>query len=429
MGDFNDTVRRLRREAASLLIYQEVLTAPPVRALLGLLDGLGSASPGNQSQILRCLEAYGLWFKTLAERAQSWPDALVEAVLQADNPFSAQLQHCEVQVLPPALVEAARHDLQILQRLHDLESEQIALWMEQVTGQAVPLPHWPKVVPFFDRGGTWAEALPRLALHYREAGIGLFARYRALRWQAGELVGIAHPEQIRSQELVGYEQQRDTLRRNTEFLLAGYPALHVLLYGSRGSGKSSLVKSMLSEYAERGLRLIEVAKSELQALPLLIDHLRPLALKFVLFVDDLSFEEGEEAYKALKVVLEGNLTARPQNVVVYATSNRRHLIREFFGDRPRPSDEEVHAWDTVQEKLSFSDRFGLTLTFEPADQKTYLRIVRYLAEQAGIALAAEDLERRALQWVMHHNSRSGRTARQFIDFLRSELALAGAPYS
>ncbi|GAB1537732.1 hypothetical protein NUACC21_03860 [Scytonema sp. NUACC21] len=133
----------------------------------------------------------------------------------------------------------------------------------------------------------------------------------------------------------------------------------------------------------------------------------------------------DDAFKALKVVLEGNLTARPQNVVVYATSNRRHLIREFFADRPSPKDnDEIHAWDTMQEKLSFSDRFGLTLTFEPANQKTYLQIVHHLALQAEINMTREDLEYRALQWATRHNGRSGRTARQFVDFLKADLALS-----
>jgi len=212
------------------------------------------------------------------------------------------------------------------------------------------------------------------------------------------------------------------LLKNTAFLLKGYPALHVLLYGSRASVKSSLVKGLLHRYGDEGLRLIEVAKADLTALPAIVEQLRTLPQKFIIFVDDLSFEEDEDAYKALKVVLEGNLTARSQNVVVYATSNRRHLIREFFGDRPRPSDgDEVHAWDTVQEKLSFSDRFGLTLTFEPADQKTYLQIIHHLAKQAGIQLDSEALEYQALQWATRHNGRSGRSAQQFIDFLTADL--------
>ena len=241
-----------------------------------------------------------------------------------------------------------------------------------------------------------------------------------------QFVGIRYPDPVKLNALVGYESQRDALLKNTEFLLSGEAALHVLLYGSRGSGKSSLVKALLNEYSDGAagkLRLLEVAKSDLKDLPQIVEQLRGVPQKFIIFVDDLSFEEDDDAFKALKVVLEGNLTARPQNVVVYATSNRRHLIREFFADRPNPKDnEEVHAWDTMQEKLSFSDRFGLTLTFEAADQKTYLKIVNHLAAQAKINLSQEDLEYQALQWATRHNGRSGRTARQFVDFLKADLA-------
>lgn len=172
------------------------------------------------------------------------------------------------------------------------------------------------------------------------------------------------------------------------------------------------------------MRLIEVSKSELKDLPIILEKLRDLPQKFIIFVDDLSFEEDDDAFKSLKVVLEGSLTAKAQNVLVYATSNRRHLVREFFSDRPRPNDgDEVHSWDTLQEKLSFSDRFGLTLTFEPVNQDTYLAIVRYLAQLANIPLDNNELEFRAKQWATRHNGRSGRTARQFIDFLRGELAI------
>ena len=175
--------------------------------------------------------------------------------------------------------------------------------------------------------------------------------------------------------------------------------------------------------SDLGLRLIEIAKADLYDLPVVVNHLRHQPQKFIIFVDDLSFEEDDDAFKALKVVLEGGITRRPQNVVVYATSNRRHLVREFFADRPRPSDaDELKSWDTVQEKLSFSDRFGLTLTFEPADQPTYLEIVHHLAQQADIELPTDDLDYRAKQWATRHNGRSGRSARQFIDFLSADLA-------
>ncbi|MEL7052814.1 MAG: DUF815 domain-containing protein, partial [Cyanobacteria bacterium J06588_5] len=162
-------------------------------------------------------------------------------------------------------------------------------------------------------------------------------------------------------------------------------------------------------------------KAHLHNLPQIIGPLSRVPQKFIIFVDDLSFEEDDEAFKALKVVLEGGVTARPQNVVVYATSNRRHLIREFFDERPKPKDaDEIQAWDTVQEKLSFSDRFGLTLTFPPADQPTYLTIVHELAAQANIQLDPDNLDWRARQWATRHNGRSGRTARQFVDFLIAE---------
>jgi predicted AAA+ superfamily ATPase len=222
-----------------------------------------------------------------------------------------------------------------------------------------------------------------LAAYYQQFGTGLFAQYRAFRWQSGQLSGIINPDPIEVTHLASYESQKAALVKNTEFLLAGYSALHVLLYGSRGTGKSSLVKGLLNQYSSSGLRLIEVSKSDLKDLSIIVEQLRDVPQKFIIFVDDLSFEEDDDAFKALKVVLEGSVTARSQNVVVYATSNRRHLIREFFEDRPRPREgDEVHAWDTVQEKLSFSDRFGLTLTFEPANQDSYLEIVQHLAQHA-----------------------------------------------
>lgn len=423
-------VIRLRQQMASLLMYREVLAAKPGQCYQDLLQALQEAALAAEENStlhrLRCLSAYSSWFEALAEVGQNWQDYLVSQILKADNPFSHQVQRQGLEQLPPALLAAARQDLQILQTLAHCDGEQLSQWVEAVAQQRILVwqqessmapPQW------LQQNSDWGETLPDLAAYYRQQGTGLFAEFRALRWQSGNLVGIGHPDPVELSELVGYERQQQLLVQNTEHLLAGYRALHVLLYGSRGSGKSSLVKGLLNAYGHRGLRLIEVAKLNLYDLPQVVDRLRDLPQKFIIFVDDLSFEEDNDAYKALKVVLEGNLTARPQNVVVYATSNRRHLIREFFGDRPRPQDsDEVQAWDTVQEKLSFSDRFGLTLTFEPADQETYLGMVRHLAAQAQIDLAPAELEYRALQWATRHNGRSGRTARQFVDFLQAELA-------
>ncbi len=414
MSSSNLTIQWFRQQAASLLLYQGVFADEIGQAFLKVLQTLDH----NDSAV--SWQAYGVWFKALATKEQNWQDYVITRILHDDNPFTQQVQRYPLESLPEALIAAAQHDLQVLQQLSRCGGKQLAAW---IPGHPVAWMIPTASLTLLHQQENWGEAIASLADYYSQKGTGIFAQYRALSWQNRELVGITKPDPVKMSEIVGYERQKADLIKNTEFLLAGYRALHVLLYGSRGSGKSSLVKSLLHEYGDRGLRLIEVAKSQLVNLPAIVDTLRTVPQKFIIFVDDLSFEEDDEAFKALKVVLEGSVTARAQNVVVYATSNRRHLVREFFGDRPRPSDsDEVHAWDTQQEKLSFSDRFGLTLTFEPADQNTYLQIVHHLAQEAQIELNPEELDFRAKQWATRHNKRSGRTARQFIDFLSAELA-------
>ena len=373
------SARLLHHEAASLLLYQSVFNNEVGEAFLKLLLSLYQKYNDigkGQVAFVSCLEAYGNWFKTLAARNQSWQDYLITQILLDHNPFSQQVQRKSLQELSPSLIAAAKHDLQALQSIYNCSSQQLSEWVQTASGLSMNPVAWNLDncrATFLHQQNNWGDALEDLAAYYRQHGTGIFARYQALRWQQGKLVGIEHPDPIELSEIVGYESQKHTLVKNTEFLLAGYRSLNVLLYGSRGSGKSSLVKALLQKYQEKGLRLIEVGKSELKDLPTIVEQLRDVPQKFIIFVDDLSFEEDDDAFKALKVVLEGSVTARAQNVVVYATSNRRHLVREFFGDRPRPADaDEVHNWDTVQEKLSFSDRFGLTLTFSLSSQPRHL---------------------------------------------------------
>ncbi len=446
------TLRTCQLQASSLLVYQDVLDLEAGKHFLQLLQALvDRADPENTTNTkadMACLVAYGQWFKAMASSNLSgggthatgnrgWQDYLIARILTTNNPFIQLAQTADFAEIPPDLVAAVKHDLNVLQNLSYADGNSLHQWLQALVSLPFNLVVWqgqddcqpqgldPHVANLYQKlqvSDRWSDVLPELANYYRHYGTGLFAQSVALRWQAGELVGIAHPDLVQIDNLVGYEIQKETLLKNTEFFLAGYQALHVLLYGSRGSGKSSLVKSLLRQYGDRGLRLIEVAKSDLRDLSIIIEQLRHAPQKFIIFVDDLSFEKESEDYKALKVLLEGNLTARPSNVIVYATSNRRHLLREYFSERPRPSDsDEVHPWDTVQEKLSLSDRFGLTITFAGADQQTYLQIVKHLAAQSNITISAEDLEYRALQWATRHNGRSGRTAQQFIDFLQADL--------
>ncbi|MGK7942005.1 MAG: ATP-binding protein [Crocosphaera sp.] len=416
---------RIHQEIASLLLYQSIFDDEVGTGFLKILDSIYLRN--QETSDINCLKSYSYWFKSLAFQGISWQDYLIQRILVDDNPFSHKVQHFTIQELPQSLIKAAQHDLIILNTLYNLSVEAISQWVKE----AANISFSPFIGNFENRDNTflhqqdnWQNCLQELANYYRQHGIGIFAQYKALKWHNNQLIGLSKPDPISLTEIVGYEDQKKTLIKNTEILLSGYNALNLLLYGSRGSGKSSLVKGLLNQYHSRGLRLVEVNKSQLSYLPRIVDQLRDVNQKFIIFVDDLSFEEDNDAFKSLKVVLEGSVTAKAKNVVVYATSNRRHLIREYFEDRPRPKDaDEIHHWDTVQEKLSFSDRFGLTLTFEPANQDTYLNIVHHLASQIDLKIDKNELEFRAKQWATQHNGRSGRTARQFIDFLKGELEL------
>jgi uncharacterized protein len=417
-------LHQMQRAIAGLLLYQDILDGEIGLALVSLLQAIASGDRSQRNGLI-CLTAHGRFFKALAAQNCSWEEYLIDRLLQAENPFSIWAQKTAFDKLSPALIAATRQDLQALHILYT-HGHYIPLWVEQIANPTDRSVVWTQSNPLEDgcpnivralHTTNWEKLVPDLAAYYHRAGVGIFGKYRALRWQS-QLIGIVHPDRIDLNSLIGYEQQKATLIKNTESLLAGNPALNILLYGGKGTGKSSLVKGLLNHYPDSQLRLIEVSKSNLIDLPLILDLLTDLPQKFIIFVDDLSFEDDDEAFKALKVVLEGSVTAKPPNVVVYATSNRRHLVREYFADRPRPQDaDDIHLWDTTQEKLSFSDRFGITLTFEPAEQSKYLTIVHHLAKSANLSIDTQDLEARALQWATRHNGRSGRTARQFIDYL------------
>ena len=245
-------------------------------------------------------------------------------------------------------------------------------------------------------------------------GYGMFARYHVFALENGRLVPVRYPDPQRLSELPGYEQEREKVIANTRALLEGRPANNVLLYGDAGTGKSSTVKAIANEFAPDGLRLIEVKKNQLYQIPALMDELAKNPLKFILFIDDLSFTSNDDNFAALKAILEGGVGGRSHNVAVYATSNRRHLVKETMADR---SGDDLHAMDTRQELMSLSARFGLTVTFQQPDKDRYDRILLELAKQYNVQMPSDQLFIKGAAFALRAGGRSPRVAKQFVELL------------
>lgn len=255
---------------------------------------------------------------------------------------------------------------------------------------------------------------------YKEFGVGKLGLHKAFRVEhlegGAEIIPITKIAHVKLDDLVGYENAKKKLIDNTEAFVKGRKANNCLLFGDAGTGKSSSIKAILNQYYDRGLRMIEVYKHQFQDLNDVIAQIKNRNYKFIIYMDDLSFEEFEIEYKYLKAVIEGGLERKPDNVLIYATSNRRHLIRETFRDK-EDRDEELHTNDTVQEKLSLVARFGVTIYFGKPDKKEFQEIVRQLAKKNKIEMPEDELLLEANKWELSHGGLSGRTAQQFIDYL------------
>ncbi|MQL52563.1 DUF815 domain-containing protein [Desulfofundulus thermobenzoicus] len=468
-----DALERMILLTSGLILYKQIARDPVVQALQSLLESLVSSGPSAREVCERYHH-----FCALALECR-WPDHLLDLILDSDNSFSRRVGAAGPENVDRRIMALAARDLSILQELSQINAgqlKQVAAGIFSSTGAPYdPLapenwPGWEEMpgylepVPAVDPGnpdavrenlsgaGTcngrdagaarwlalcrrrvkmallrsrnWGGAVDELARYYHRVGWGVFSRYVAFRWQkspggGGVLAGIASPDPVRLEELIGLDREKKVILENTEHFLTGLPANNMILYGDRGTGKSSTVKALLNAFACRGLRLVEMAKADLGDFPLLTRQLANQTQKFIIFVDDLSFDETEPEYRALKPVLEGGLEVRPGNVLIYATSNRRHLVKESFSER---QGDEVHARDSMEEKLALADRFGITVTFPAPDQEGYLRIVEGLAEQRGLEIDRDELRKMALHWEMWHNGRSGRTARQFVDYLAARRA-------
>src|ERR687894_754838 len=420
--------RELLIRARGIATLRGVLDSVVARDLLGLLELLEERPDAGA-----VASVFGrLWEGLALEEERLLPDAwqshLVGRVLDDENAFSLGAERGEIST---SVLGQAGRGLRTLREMFALDASTVLGRVESAVPDLAGIwGPWTYPEPVGDSprrtiarklsaAEDWGACAELLAGHYARHGAGPYGHHRAFLWREGRLLAVSRPDPVSLAELVAYEREREPLIRNTERFLAGLPAHHALLYGLPGTGKSSTVKAIMNEYAGEGLRLVEVKKEDLAALPRVLEVLRGRGPRFVLFVDDLSFEEHEVEYKSLKALLEGSIERPPENVRVYATSNRRNLIRERFSERDETDD--VHARDTMQEKLSLAARFGLRITFPVPDQKRYLEIVSGLVEERGIKLCGEELRERALLWDRWHAGRSGRTARQFVDELEAEL--------
>ena len=379
--------------------YKDILPLPVMDCALRLVtrtvhgDGLGG------------LEAYTDLFYQLRQAGHTglggW---LGEALRWSEGPYPLLAERGD---RDPALEQAARLDISAFELLASVDCDK---WLAHLgrlldsdyQGVLTSLPRWQRGVPF---------SFDALTQAYRQEGAGKFARYRAFVWDRGALIPVASPDCPPSSALLGYDGQRAEVERNTRALVAGQPVNNVLLYGESGTGKSATVKNLLTLPGLEELRIIEADKENLGGLPALIRTLDGRRQKFIVFIDDLTFDRDDPTYSILKTILEGGVERRPQNVAVYATSNRRHLVRQTISER---AGDEMDRSETIREKTSLADRFGLRVLFQGLTKPEFLALVGMLAAQRGVELPQEELHRRAVAWERFHGAQTPRTALQFI---------------
>ncbi|MGN0639667.1 MAG: ATP-binding protein [Oscillospiraceae bacterium] len=338
---------------------------------------------------------------TLLEKGQTLGEYLHDLLVYSDSPVVAKC----AKERTPALISAIEYDLSVIKELVSLSSEQ---FRETLSDSEIL-----REMPDYDNGKFDFDA-DYFIDFARKNGTGIFAKYRAFSFD-GELKPILKTDKITLADLKNYEIQRNQVVENTLCFLHNQPAQNVLLYGDRGTGKSSTVKAIFNEYKE--LRMVEVARNDINVLPALFEKLGKIDMKFIVTIDDLSFGENDDRFGTLKAVLEGSLAQRPENILIYATTNRRKIVRETVADR------EISGADAIDESMSLSDRFGLFVTFMRPDKQIYLDIVKKLAEDMGIDIPEERLFAAAERFSSRRGGRSPRVARQFVDWLKGRIEL------
>lgn len=379
-----------------LVVFRGLLKDPVVAAFMEMLRGSDERRTERVSR-------YGAFCTALFAHTENWSDYLLEAVLEDENLYV--VKSCTAAGVGPQLKRSLELELEFLAQAAQVTSEEM---LAGLPGAVQCLPQWETANLDF------AAAYRQRMNDVGHKGYGIFARYHVFTLEDGHLTPVKYPDPQRLDQLPGYEREREKVIANTKALLAGQPANNVLLYGDAGTGKSSSIKAIANEFAAEGLRLVEIKKNQLYQLPELMDSLAANPLKFILFIDDLSFTANDDNFAALKAILEGSVGGRSHNVAVYATSNRRHLVKESMSDR---SGDDLHAADTRQELMSLAARFGLTVTFQQPDKDRYDTILLELAKQYGVQMPSDQLFIKGQAFALRAGGRSPRVAKQFVELL------------
>lgn len=390
-------LEQINMKIRSFVVFNNVLEDDVMKAFLNMIDI-------KEKSDIKKVEEYSNFTRKLLEKSENFSDYIWNLIMFDENIYVRKLASKEI--ISNMLKQCVLHELQTLQEIATITSQDIRNEIEYNGFMA----EWSINIEY-DFNEMYEERMEKLFT----VGYGIYSNNIMFTYDKGKVVPVKYPDNIKLSSHIGYERERKRIIDNTYAFIKGKPAANVLLYGDAGTGKSSTVKAIVNEYANEGLRMIEVRKGDLLEIPKLIEELANNPLKFILFIDDLSFAKNNEEIGALKAILEGSVTAKTSNVVIYATSNRRHLVQESFSER---EGDDIHRNETIQEQISLSDRFGLSICFSKPGKKEYLDIIHGLLEEYEVK-DIENIDMLAEQHAMSRGGRSGRTARQFVEYLKS----------
>ena len=390
-------LEQINMKAKSFVVFNNILEDDVMKAFLNMIDI-------KEKSDIKKVEEYSNFTRKLFEKSENFSDYIWKLIIFNENIYVHKLASKEI--ISNMLAQCVKHELQTLQDIATITSQDIRSEIEYNGFMA----EW-SINTEYDFNKMYEERMEKLFT----VGYGIYSNNIMFTYDNGKVAPVKYPDNIRLSSHIGYERERKRIIDNTYAFIKGKPAANVLLYGDAGTGKSSTVKAIVNEYANEGLRMIEVRKGDLLEIPKLIQELANNPLKFILFIDDLSFSKNNEEIGALKAILEGSVTAKTSNVVIYATSNRRHLVQESFSER---QGDDIHRNETIQEQISLSDRFGLSICFSKPNKKEYLDIIHGLLEEYKVK-KIENVDMLAEQHAMSRGGHSGRIARQFVEYLKS----------